>query len=322
MSAALLDARDLTATFSLPGARLWQRRQQVTAVAQISLTLDHGEALGIVGESGSGKTTVGRMLAGELRPDAGTIHVAGQPFQPPFTPDRRAAVQLVFQDTLGAFDPRLPIGRQLAEPLVIRGIDAAARRQRIDQALAAVGLGSGLLDRLPHEVSGGQRQRAVLARALALNPSVLVLDEPVSALDVSVQAQVVNHLAGLARDHGLGLVFISHDLGVVGHLCDRVAVMYLGRIVETGPVEAVFDRPAHPYTRALIDAIPVAHPAARRRRARLAGEPPSLLAPPSGCAFHPRCAHAVAACATSRPALRMVAAHPGHQAACHRLDEV
>ncbi|WP_372088830.1 ABC transporter ATP-binding protein [Tistrella mobilis] len=295
---------------------LFTRPRRAAIVSNIDLEVAPGEILGLVGESGSGKTTIGRMLAGEIAPDRGRVLLDGAALTLPLPPARRRAVQLVFQDTLGAFDPRMTLGRQLDEPLVVAGLAPADRRRRIDDALDAMGLDPALLDRWPHQVSGGQRQRAVLARALSLDPSVLVLDEPVSALDVSVQAQVVNHLAALARDRGLAMVFISHDLGVVGHLAHRVAVLYLGRVVETGPVEAVFGAPAHPYTRALLDAVPVAHPGLRRPRLRLEGEPPAILNPPTGCAFHPRCPLAEDICRRQRPepAARTTARH---LAACH-----
>lgn len=304
---------------------LFARPRRVAIVSDIDLQVAPGEILGLVGESGSGKTTIGRMLAGEIAPDTGRVLLDGAALTLPLPPARRRAVQLVFQDTLGAFDPRMTLGRQLDEPLAVAGLPPADRRRRISAALDAMGLDPALLDRWPHQVSGGQRQRAVLARALSLDPSVLVLDEPVSALDVSVQAQVVNHLAALARDRGLAMVFISHDLGVVGHLAHRVAVLYLGRVVETGPVDAVFGAPAHPYTRALLDAVPVAHPGLRRPRLRLDGEPPAILNPPTGCAFHPRCPQAQEICRRARPDLAP-AAPPNrpdapHLAACHLLTD-
>jgi oligopeptide/dipeptide ABC transporter ATP-binding protein len=246
--------------------------------------------------------------------------IEGEPFAEPLPLARRARVQTVFQDTLGALNPSLTIRRQMLEPLAIHQIKPAAERaKRGLAALQAVGLGGDVLDRYPHEVSGGQRQRIVLARALMLKPSLLICDEAVSALDVSVQAQVINLLACLLRDQHLACLFISHDLRVVDQLCDRIGVMYLGRLIETGPRAAVFDAPRHPYTRVLVGSLPAARPRERGGVARLCGEPPSPLDPPPGCAFHPRCSFAVALCASLVPPLRHI---DGRMVACHRAEEI
>ncbi|SMF25008.1 peptide/nickel transport system ATP-binding protein [Tistlia consotensis] len=327
----LISASGLVRSYRASRAGLLRRGPEVRAVDGVSFAIRAGEAFGLVGESGSGKTTVGRMVSATLRPDAGTVALLGEPFAEPMPLARRAKVQAVFQDSLGALNPRLRIGRQLEEPLIVHGIGAAERRVRIDGLLADVGLPRSLLLRYPGEVSGGQRQRVLLARALALRPDLLVCDEPVSALDVSVQAQVVNLLADLKTRHALTLLFISHDLRVVRHLCDRVAVLFAGRIVESGAVAEVIGSPAHPYTRALIRALPADRPGPRRTAARAIAAAPDLatqdlatqdLAIPdratpdgAGCAFAARCAAATPTCRRSAPVLRSLSA--GHEAACH-----
>ena len=295
---------------------LFGQRRIVRAVDGVSLTVAPGETLGIVGESGSGKSTLGRMALGLERPDQGRIAFAGAPMPAPGTPDWRALrrrMQMVLQDPLAALDRRWRVLDQIAEPLAIHGLGQDHSTAGLE-ALAAVGLSRDHGMRYPHELSGGQRQRVIIARALITNPDLLVCDEPVSALDVSIQAQVVNLLIGLQQRRGLAMVFISHDLRVVRQISDRVAVMYLGRIVEQGPAADLFRAPVHPYTRALVSAAPAPGPR-RAERIILTGEPPNPAARPAGCSFHPRCPVAEARCRSETPALEPVA--PGRSAACH-----
>ena len=317
MTAPLIEARALVRVYhSRQG--LFGAARALRAVDGVSLAIAPGETLGLVGESGSGKSTTGRMVLGLEPPDAGSVHFAGEPLPPPGTPPwraLRARVQMIFQDPLGALDRRLTIADQIAEPLEIhRRGDQPARAERVRELMRQVGLSADHGARYPHELSGGQRQRAVLARALATAPEFLVCDEPVSALDVSIQAQVVNLLIDLQASLKLAMLFISHDLRVVRQVSARVAVMYLGRIVELGDADDLFATPAHPYTRALVSASPAP---GRRSATRivLAGDPPDPAARPSGCAFHPRCAHALPRCRGETPVLVNVA--PGRSAACH-----
>ena len=298
------------------------RAVAVRAVDNISLIVRAGRTLGIVGESGCGKSTTARLMLGLETPADGSVRFRGGPMPPPGTGawrKLRARMQLVFQDPLGALDRRLTIAAQIEEPLRIHAIgDAAERRDRVAALLRDVGLRADHAARHPHELSGGQRQRAVLARALATDPDLLVCDEPVSALDVSIQAQVLNMLVDLQDARGIAIVFISHDLKVVRQVSHEVAVMYLGRIVEQGDPDAIFAEPAHPYARALVSAIPVPGPR-RRERIVLGGEPPNPADRPAGCAFHPRCPIAVARCRTETPALR--AMPDGRLVACHRAGD-
>ena len=302
------------------GRRFGAGRYAVQAVSDVSLRIGRGEALGLVGESGSGKSTVGRMVLGLLPPTSGHVEFAGARLPPKPGRDLRRRMQLVFQDPHSSLDPRRRVGAQIADGLAIHKLAAPAEQPaRVAALLEQVGLDPAHAARFPHEFSGGQRQRIGIARALAPGPDLLVADEPVSALDVSVQAQVLTLLAGLRARLGLALLFISHDLAVVRHLCDRVAVLYLGRVMEEGPSEQLFAVPRHPYTRALLSASPRLNPAARRARIVLQGDPPSPAAPPSGCVFRTRCPHAAAVCAESVPNLREAA--PGQRVACVR-DEV
>jgi peptide/nickel transport system ATP-binding protein len=323
MAEPLLAAEGVSRSFEMRSRIPFARRRRLQAVAEVSLAVAAGETVGLVGESGSGKSTFGRVVAGVLPASSGTVRFGGAPLADPRDGTARRAqarrLQLVFQDTLGALNPRLTIGRQVREVLDIHALHPAA--ERMDRALAAlaeVGIAPAMMARYPHEISGGQRQRVVIARALVAGPELLVCDEPVSALDVSVQAQVIALLQALRRERGLACLFISHDLRVVRQVCDRVAVMYLGTVVEQAPRAALFARPLHPYTRALLAAVPVDDPRLRRPRALLAGEPPSPLDPPSGCRFHPRCPQAVPRCAAEAPAPRELA--PGHVVACHLAD--
>ena len=300
---------------------LFGRPVPVRAVDHVSLSVEPGRTLGIVGESGCGKSTTGRVALGIEHPSEGTVTFQGAAMPRAGTPEwrrMRARMQLVHQDPLGAMDRRLTVATQIAEPLEIHGIgDRAERADRVAALLRDVGLRPDLAGRHPHELSGGQRQRAVLARALATDPALLVADEPVSALDVSIQAQVINMLTDLQEARGIAMLFISHDLKVVRQISHEVAVMYLGRVVEQGDPEAIFADPLHPYSRALVSAIPVPGP---RRIARvvLSGDPPNPADRPSGCAFHPRCPVAVAACSAEVPQLR--AAADGRRVACHLVE--
>ena len=287
------------------------------AVSDVSLAVGRGEAVGLVGESGSGKSTIGRLMLGSLPPSEGRVLLDGQDI----ARASRKRRQMVFQDPYSSLDPRRRVGAQIADGLAIhRIVPAAERGARVAALLSQVGLPATHADRYPHEFSGGQRQRVAIARALATEPDFLVADEAVSALDVSVQAQIIRLFADLRSRLGIGLLFISHDLKVVRSLCDRVVVLYLGRVMEEGPAAAVLEQPRHPYTQALLSASPSLDPARRRVRILLAGEPPSPSDPPSGCVFRTRCPAARDACAAVRPALDPVG--PAHRAACIRLAEL
>jgi peptide/nickel transport system ATP-binding protein len=304
------------------GAVMQRRIGQVSAVADVSFALPHGSTFGLVGESGCGKTTIGRLIVGLEKPTSGRILLDGHDIARQSRHDRRLrarAVQLMFQDSYASMDPRMRVGTILREPLAIaRDGSRAAQRRRIADILGEVGLPASSVDRYPHEFSGGQRQRLGLARALIGGPSLIVADEPVSALDVSIQAQILNLMRDLQRQHGLTYLFISHDLSVVRYMADAIGVMYLGKLVETGPAEAVYSGAAHPYTQGLIDTVPVADPSLERAKEHqgVAGELPSAIDPPSGCRFRTRCPRAQELCATTEPALRPFSS-AAHQAACH-----
>ena len=292
----------------------------VHAVSGVSLQISRGETLGLVGESGCGKSTLGRAVLQLRRPTAGRVVFDGHDLttmQGDALRMMRRRVQLIFQDPIASLNPRRKIGDIVAEPLVIAGVkDPEKRKQLVDEVLTAVGLDPALVvGRLPHEFSGGQCQRICIARALILDPEFIVCDEPVSALDVSIRAQILNLLEEMKGRFGLTLLFIAHDLAVVKAVSDRVAVMYLGRLCEVGPSEQLFARPAHPYTALLIEAIPVPDPDVRPTETVPVGEPPSPIAPPSGCRFRTRCPRADQRCSDEMPELRVVA--PGQSAACH-----
>ncbi|MTH79041.1 ABC transporter ATP-binding protein [Paracoccus aestuariivivens] len=311
----LLDVRNVVQTYTT-ARTMFGRTSEIRAVDGIDLTVREGEILGIVGESGSGKSTLGRMLLGLETPSRGEVIYRGNPMPPPHSVEWRALrahMQLIFQDPLAALDRRMTIARQIAEPLEIHGLAKGdALRNRVAELMAKVGLRKDQANRYPHELSGGQRQRVVIARALASAPRFLVCDEPVSALDVSIQAQVVNLLRDLQERERLTMVFISHDLKVVRNICDRVAVMYLGRVVEEAPSDQIFSDPRHPYTQALVSSIPRPGQGLSGRIV-LSGEPPNPANRPTGCAFHPRCRFADAQCAATQPELQR---HDGHLAAC------
>jgi oligopeptide/dipeptide ABC transporter ATP-binding protein len=301
---------------------LAQRNATVRAVESVDLQIFAGETLGLVGESGCGKSTLGRTLLRLLDPSSGTIRFDGVDItsmpQRQLRPLRRK-MQMIFQDPYASLNPRMSVGDAIAEPLIIHRLAATAseRKQRVAELLTRVGLDSDAATRYPHEFSGGQRQRVGIARALAVKPRFLVCDEPISALDVSIQAQIVNLLSDLQEAEQLTYLFISHDLKIVQHISDRIAVMYLGRVVELGPARTVYRRPQHPYTKALLSAVPVPSPGAASARILLQGDVPSPLDPPAGCAFHPRCPvpDKPVACKTEVPKLRVLA--NGCQAACH-----
>jgi peptide/nickel transport system ATP-binding protein len=304
------------------GAVMQRRIGQVSAVADVSFALPHGSTFGLVGESGCGKTTIGRLIVGLEKPTSGRILLDGHDIARQSRRDRHLrarAVQLMFQDSYASMDPRMRVGTILREPLAIaRDGSRADQRRRIADILGEVGLPASAVDRYPHEFSGGQRQRLGLARALIGGPSLIVADEPVSALDVSIQAQILNLMRDLQRERGLTYLFISHDLSVVRYMADAIGVMYLGKLVETGPADAVYAAAAHPYTQGLIDTVPVADPAAERAKEHqgVLGELPSAIAPPSGCRFRTRCPRAQELCATAEPPLRPFSS-AAHQAACH-----
>jgi oligopeptide/dipeptide ABC transporter ATP-binding protein len=323
-SLPLLELRDVTVT--LGGQKRWLRRSMppVRAVAGVSLTVRRGEILGLVGESGCGKTTLGRTVLGLQQEAGGEVRFDGR-LVSGLSPKRarigRSDIQYVHQDAAAALDPWWSIGRTLEEGLIVKGVRSLAeRRERVDRVLAAVGLDSSARPRYPHELSGGQLRRVALARILLLQPHFIVLDEPTSGLDMSVQATVLNLLLELRQRLGLTYLFISHDLSVVERLCDRVAVMYLGHIVEFAPAREIFNRPLHPYTRALLASVPRLAPAAPEARNRVVGEPPSTVHLPPGCVFSNRCPHVEAACLQAQPIPENVG--ESHRVACRRWPAI
>ena len=322
MSTTLLEVDNLVKHFPVGGGAFAGPGGTVRAVDGVSFTLKRGETLGLVGESGCGKTTTGRCILQLERPTSGRVLFDGVDLAAIDAVALRAVrrrVQVIFQDPYSSLNPRMTVGQILAEPLKLHGIirSRSAREARVRELLEQVGLLPQHARRYPHQLSGGQRQRVGIARALAMEPELIVCDEPVSALDVSIQAQIINLLEDLQSRLGLTYLFIAHDLSVVRHISDRVAVMYLGRIVELADRAALYEEPLHPYTRALLSAVPIPDPdvEATRERTVLRGEVPSPLKPPSGCVFHPRCPIAVERCTAEIPPLREI--RPGHWAACH-----
>ncbi|TMC46320.1 MAG: ATP-binding cassette domain-containing protein [Chloroflexi bacterium] len=316
---ALVEVRDLVKHFPVRGGILQRKVAALKAVDGISFDINPGEVLGLVGESGCGKTTTGRLLLRLLAPTSGRISFDGTDLLamgPRQLKATRAQMQIVFQDPYASLDPRLPISEIVGEGLSNHGMNDRRRREAtVAEILEKVGLRRYYVNRYPHEFSGGQRQRIGLARALVLRPKFVVADEPVSALDVSIQSQVLNLMAELKDEFGLTYLFISHNLGVVQHVSDRVAVMYLGKIVELADSVDLYRSPQHPYTQALLSAVPVPNPKEKRQRVILSGDVPSPVNPPRGCRFHTRCPLARAICAEAEPALELKA--PGHWAACH-----
>ena len=322
MSEPLISVEHLSKDFSA-GSGLFSSRfgARVSAVNDVSFSIESGSTLGLVGESGSGKSTIGRCIIRLLKPTSGTVKISGQDVHALGGKELKAfrkEVQIVFQDPQASLNPRMTIGELIREPFVIHKIgDKAEQIDQVKELLGIVGLNTEHINRYPHEFSGGQRQRIGIARALALKPKLIICDEPVSALDVSIQAQVLNLLRNLQAEFGLTYLFIAHDLGVVQHVSDQVAVMYLGSLVELGDVRSLYASPHHPYTQSLLSAIPVPDPVEQRSRSRilLPGDPPSPMSPPSGCRFRTRCPLAEEICASETPELMEVA--PGHRTACH-----
>ena len=327
MSEAFLQLQNLKTHFPVERGMIYRRRiGTVKAVDGVSLALAQGEILGLVGESGCGKSTLGRSVLRLIPPTEGTVLLAGRnltQLNSDELREARAGFQMIFQDPYASLNPRMTVFDALAEAMLAhRTIPASELPARVSALLERVGLSPRCLKKYPHEFSGGQRQRIAIARALAVEPKLIIADEPVSALDVSIQSQIINLLYKLSREMGLTMIFISHDLSVVKHISDRIAVMYLGKIVELGPAADVFGRPLHPYTQALVSAVPLPDPRRERQRRRilLPGDPPSPMNPPGGCPFHPRCPHAIEKCSQVVPAFETLA--PNHEAACIRLKDI
>lgn len=315
----LLSVRNLQKHYPVRKGLFAVSTSTVKAVDDVSFDIAAGETLGLVGESGCGKTTTGRCILRLIEPTGGRVEFEGRDLLKLDAGEMRSVrrhMQMIFQDPFASLNPRMTVGSIVEEPLIIHGMGSKReRRARVSELLALVGLDPVFIRRFPHEFSGGQRQRIGIARALALSPQFIIADEPVSALDVSVQAQIVNLLKDLQERLHLTFLFIAHDLSVVQHFSNRIGVMYLGNLVELAPSRELFRVPLHPYTKVLLSSIPVPDPTARRKREGLKGEVPSLLDPPSGCRFHPRCPIAVDRCKTDVPALREI--QSGHFAACH-----
>ena len=322
MNQPLIKVDHLSKHFALKKSGLFKERRYVRAVDDVSFLIGRGESFGLVGESGCGKTTVGRSILRLTEPTAGRVEFEGRDvthFKRPQLKTYRRHAQMIFQDPFASLNPRMTLADIVGEPLLIHRIGSKKeRRRRIITVLETVGIDPGYMQRFAHEFSGGQRQRIGIARVLTLNPKLIVADEPVSALDVSIQAQIVNLLVRLKDDFQMSYLFISHDLAVVEHIADRVAIMYLGHIVETAPSELIYKKPRHPYTQALLTAIPRPDPDAPRQRTILEGDLPNPAQPPSGCPFRTRCPQAVDQCTAAAPA--MTAVGPGHFVSCHRVD--
>jgi oligopeptide/dipeptide ABC transporter ATP-binding protein len=324
----VLEVDGLFKEFPIRSGLLQRETGRVRAVQDVSFSIGRGETLALVGESGCGKTTVARCILRALPPTAGAIRFSPEPGRTiDMAPLSRRAlrplrrhIQMIFQDPYASLNPRMMVGDIIAEPMLVNAVPAAQRQVRVRELLDLVGLPAAARTRFPHAFSGGQRQRIGIARALALDPTLVVADEPVSALDVSVQAQIINLLLDLQDRLRLSMLFVAHDLGVVRHVSDRVAVMYVGRIVETAPTAALYTRPRHPYTEALLAAVPKPDPALRDQASAPAGEIADPANPPRGCAFHPRCPYAESRCRTELPVLQEIA--PAHWSACHRTAEL
>lgn len=324
MNSPILEVRNLQKSFTVRSGPLGGPARHLRAVDGVSFQLFAGETLGLVGESGCGKSTTGRLIMRLLDPDKGEILFKGQNLttlsQSQLRPQRRN-MQMIFQDPFSSLNPRQKVFNILAEPLMLHGLVTNGDLQsKVLQLAERVGLRPEHLERYPHEFSGGQRQRIGIARAIAVHPELIIADEPVSALDLSIQAQVINLLRDIQKDFGLSYLFIAHDLAVVEHISDRVAVMYLGRIVELAPSLDIYRAPKHPYTEALLNAVPVPDPEGLQPRKHLAGEVPSPISPPSGCHFHPRCPYAKEICSQQSP--QLLDQGNGHLAACHFSDQV
>jgi oligopeptide/dipeptide ABC transporter ATP-binding protein len=321
---ALLEVADLARRFVARRSVFGQPTAHINAVDGVSFTVEAGRTLALVGESGCGKSTVSRLVLRLIEPDAGSIRFEGRDLLAMDTEQLRRfrrEAQIIFQDPYASLNPRMTVSQILSEPLALHDLmPRAQHRARVEELLQLVGLEPRFARRYPHEFSGGQRQRIAIARALAVEPKLIICDEPVSALDVSIRSQILNLLGDLQSRLGLAYIFVSHDLAVVKHIADRVAVMNFGRIVETAAADALFASPRHPYSRALLSAIPVPNPRAKRSRILLEGEMPSALDPPSGCHFHTRCPYAIERCGIERPLL--VSGQGGHATACHRTAEL
>jgi oligopeptide/dipeptide ABC transporter ATP-binding protein len=320
----LLKVENLRKAFKVSANRPGAAKQSLKAVDGVSFKIKSGETLGLVGESGCGKSTTGKLLLRLIEPDSGTIQFDGRDVtgmgHRALTAIRRD-MQMIFQDPYSSLNPRMRVGEIIGEPLVVHSLaKGRAIKEQVLMLMQKVGLAPEHYDRYPHEFSGGQRQRIGIARTLAVQPRLIVADEPVSALDLSIQAQIVNLLKDLQEEFGLTYLFISHDLGIIEHVCDRVAVMYLGRIVEIATAEQLYQQPCHPYTEALLNAVPIPDPQRVREHQILSGEIPSPINPPTGCYFHPRCPYAQEICRKEYPALTDHA--EGHQSACHFSGEV
>lgn len=322
MSTPLIEVKNLKKYFSVSGGT-FKPPKYVQAVDDVSFAIQRGETLGLVGESGCGKSTIGRTMLRLYEPTSGSILFDGQDITHVSMKPYRRRMQIIFQDPYASLDPRMTVGDIVGEPLDIQGVykTSSERNERILQLLSLVGLNSEHMNRYPHEFSGGQRQRVSIARSMALNPEFMVCDEPISALDVSIQAQVINMLMELQKKLGLTYLFIAHDLSVVRHISDRVGVMYLGSLVELTDSKSLYRKPQHPYTQALLSAIPIPDPEVSRQRHRivLQGDVPSPINPPAGCKFHTRCPYARDICRQQRP--EMLEIEPGHLCACHKVKE-
>ena len=321
----ILEIKNLTKYFPVMGGVFRREVGRVYAVNDVSLSVNKGETIGIVGESGCGKSTLGRALIRLYEPSSGTVIFDGQDFTALSKKElkaQRKRIQMIFQDPYASLNPRMSIEKILTEPFELHQVGTPAeRREWVQELLEIVGLPAEAAQRYPHEFSGGQRQRVGIARALALRPDVIICDEAVSALDVSIQSQVLNLLVQLQKERGLTYLFISHDLSVVKYISDRVVVMYLGKVVETADADALYENPSHPYTQALLQSLPVPDPRKRKEFVPLQGDVPSPRNPPSGCFFHPRCPRVMERCKTEPPLLQIVNKEKEHQVACHLLDE-